>query len=330
MKVLITGVAGLLGSHFSRHLLDNGYMVIGVDNLFGGYEENIDKRIMWYNRNLDDYNNLQIIFEREKPDYVYHFAAYAAVGLSPFIRNFNYVNNILCSVNVVNCCIKFGVKKLIFSSSMDVYGDQVPPFTEVLTPQPMSPYGIAKYAVELDLKNANEQFGLNYTIIRPHNIIGIYQNIWDKYRNVIGIWIRKAINNEPLLIYGNGLHSRAFSDVKYYMKPFEQCMLNANTDKETINIGADKVYSLNDIASLVVKTAESFGIKAEVKHVESRHEVLHAFCNHDKAKKILSFKDETIAEIVIKDMFAWAMKQPNREVKIMKYEIDKGLYSFWK
>lgn len=329
-KVLITGVAGLLGSHFSRYLLNKGYKVIGVDNLFGGYKENIDGRVNFHQLDLIDYNALNILFENEKPDYVYHFAAYAAVGLSPFIRNFNYTNNILCSANVINCCIKYNVKKLIFSSSMDVYGEQTPPFTEDLVPQPMSPYGIAKYAVEMDLNNAYQQFGLNYTIIRPHNIIGIYQNIWDKYRNVIGIWIRRALNNEPLLIYGDGKHTRAFSDVNCYMKPFELCMLNSETNQQIINIGADHVYSLNEIADIVVNVSSEFDIKSNIKHVEPRHEVLHAFCDHTKAKNMLLFKDETDAKNIIRDMFIWAKEQPNREVKVMDYEIDKGMYSFWK
>ena len=330
MKVLITGVAGLLGSHFSRHLLDNGYEVIGIDNLFGGYVENIDPRVHFYQMDLFNDEDLNEIFAYERPDYVYHFAAYAAVGLSPFIRNFNYTNNIICSTNVINCCINFDVKKLVFASSMDVYGDQTPPFTEDLQPQPMSPYGIAKYTVEMDLKNAYNQFGLQYTIIRPHNIVGIYQNIWDKYRNVIGIWIRRAIAGEPLLIYGDGVHSRAFSDVKYYMQPFEQCMLEDKTNQQIINIGADKVYTLNDVANAIVNIAKSFNIEASIEYVEPRHEVLHAFCNHDKAKQLLNFKDETKLDRVIFEMFAWALKEPNREIKRMDYEITKNMYNFWK
>ena len=131
------------------------------------------------------------MFKTHKPDVVFHFAAYAAEGLSPFIRNFNYRNNLLCSANLINACITYDAK-IIFTSSMAVYGNQETPFTEDLRPKPIDPYGIAKYSVEQDLAVSAEQFGLRYSIIRPHNVIGIYQNIWDKYRNVIGIYSQSA------------------------------------------------------------------------------------------------------------------------------------------
>lgn len=331
-KVLITGVAGLLGSHFSRYLLDKGYEVIGVDNLSGGYKDFIDHRLTdrnsFYNIDLNNTEALDAMFRREKFEYVYHFAAYAAEGLSPFIRNFNYTNNLLCSVNIINNCVKYDIKKIIFTSSMAVYGHGIPPFKEDQVPTPADPYGIAKYSVEMDLKQANEQFGLDYTIVRPHNVIGIYQNIWDKYRNVIGIWIRNVLNNEPILIYGDGMQKRAFSDINSYMEPFEKLM--SQNHCETFNLGSDREYTLLETAQMVAKIAKEFGYNPEIKHVESRVEVKDAYCNHDKAKELLKFKDITNLEITLKEMFIWAKKQPLRTIKIMPYEIHKNIYSFWK
>lgn len=104
---------------------------------------------------------------------------------------------------------------------MAVYGDQEPPFNEEMRPSPIDPYGVAKYGVEVDLELARKQFGLRYNIIRPHNVLGKYQNIWDRYRNVIGIFIRKTLNGQPILVYGDGEQTRAFSDIKYYMEPFD-------------------------------------------------------------------------------------------------------------
>jgi UDP-glucose 4-epimerase len=248
-KVLITGAAGLLGSHFSTYLLDKGYEVMGIDNLSGGYVEFVDQRLIesqhFYNLDLLDTVSLEAIFKDNAPDYVYHFAAYAAEGLSPFIRNFNYTNNLICSINVINNCIKYDVKKIIFTSSMAVYGHGTPPFMESQAPKPADPYGIAKYTVELDLELAREQFGLQYNIIRPHNVIGTKQNIWDKYRNVIGIWIRESMMGNPIQIYGDGTQTRAFSDIQYCMEPFEKLMTLDNCD--TFNIGADKEYDLKTI-----------------------------------------------------------------------------------
>jgi|GEM_PF-31809 len=331
-KVLITGVAGLIGSHFAKYLLDHEYDVIGIDNLSGGYIEFVDKRLVkenkFYKIDLLDKEELEKIFKKHRPNYVYHFAAYAAEGLSPFIRNFNYTNNLLCSVNVINNCIDYDVKKIIFTSSMAVYGEGNPPFKEDQAPAPVDPYGIAKYAVEMDLKQAYDQFGLKYTIVRPHNVVGVNQNIWDKYRNVIGIWIRQTLKNEPIQIYGDGTQKRAFSDIKCYMEPFHKLM--EGFDGEIFNLGSDREYDLNTIAELLKKVGKDFGYNPTIKHIESRHEVKNAYCDHDKAKNDLNFKDHTNMEATIHEMFKWATKQPERAVKNMDYEIHKSMYSFWK
>ena len=331
-KVLITGVAGLLGSHFSKYLLDKGYAVIGVDNLSGGYLDYVDKRLIkgnkFYKIDLTDIKGLAKIFKEHKPDYVYHFAAYAAEGLSPFMRTFNYTNNLLSSVNVINNCINYNVKKIIFTSSMSVYGHGNPPFKESQQQKPIDPYGIAKYSVEQDLEQAYEQFGLKYSIVRPHNVIGIQQNIWDKYRNVIGIWIRRTLTNEPILIFGDGKQKRAFSDIKFYMVPFEKLMYDF--DGEIFNLGADKEYTLESVAHLVQKIGKEFKYDPVIKHVEGRLEVKYAYSDHTKAKKLLKFVDKTDLETTIREMFAWAKKQPVRKVHYKDYEVEKNIYSFWK
>jgi UDP-glucose 4-epimerase len=328
MKVLITGIAGLLGANFSRHLLSKGYKVVGIDDLSGGYHESVPAQSTFYNVDLTNAKNVDEIFKSEKPDYVFHLAAYAAEGLSPFIRNYNYTNNVLASANVINSCVNHDVKKIVFTSSMAVYGIGQPPFTEDQLPTPEDPYGIAKYAVELDLKLAHEMFGLRYSIVRPHNVIGIYQNIWDRYRNVIGIWIRKALNNEPLSIFGDGTQIRAFSDIKFYMDPFEKLMFEH--DGEIFNIGADKYYTINEAADAVVEVAKELNISATKVHLEKRNEVHTAYCDHSKAHNLLGFKDETDLKETVRTMFKWALGQPNRPMKNMEYEIEKNMYSFWK
>ena len=151
-KVLVIGVAGLIGSHMAEHLVKKGYDVYGIDNFSGGYIENVPSGVSFHQGDLGNKEWLADIFSKFKPDYVYHFAAYAAEGLSPFIRNFNYTNNLVSSANVINECIKNEVKKIIFTSSMAVYGEGKPPFKETDTPHPIDPYGISKYAVELDLE----------------------------------------------------------------------------------------------------------------------------------------------------------------------------------
>jgi len=335
--VIVTGCAGLLGAHFSRHLLNKGYRVIGIDDLSGGYSDYLPKgfeaeQFEFWPINLSDAwanKPLSHIFENNDIVACYHFAAYAAEGLSPFIRHFNYTNNVLASCNVINQCITHDVK-LIFTSSMAVYGDQPAPFVESMRPEPIDPYGVAKYTVEQDIKIAHQQHGLRYNIVRPHNVIGIYQNIWDKYRNVVGIFIRKAIDGEPLLVYGDGEQTRAFSDIKYYLDPFEKMMHNCSG--YTFNIGADKEYTLNELAEIVSAVAKENGYNATIEHVEGRHEVKHAYSDHTLAKdpRNLGFHDETDLRQTVDEMFKWALKEPKREQKVMPYEVTKGIYGYWK
>ncbi len=327
-KILITWVAWLIGANFSRYLLDKWYEVIGIDNFFWGYKDFVDPRVKLYEIDLVDSKKVEEVFKQEQIDYVYHFAAYAAEGLSPFIRNFNYTNNVLCSINIINNCINYNIKKLIFTSSMATYWFGKPPFTEDQLPTPIDPYGIAKFTVEQDIKQAHDQFWLKYTIVRPHNIIWIYQNIWDKYRNVIWIRIRQTIRWEKLSIFGDWTQKRAFSDIHYYMEIFYKLM--KEWDEEIFNIWADKEYRIIDVANMVKSIGESRWYKTEIIHYEARHEVKDAYSDHTKAKKILSFEDNTDIEKLITEMFDWALKQPDRETKMMDYEIEKNIYSYWK
>ena len=329
MKIFVTGCAGLLGANYTRHLLANGHHVVGIDDLSGGYKAFVAKgeNFEFKKFNLERRKKVVELFEEHKPDVLVHFAAYAAEGLSPFIRNYNYRNNLICSANLINECINHKTK-MIFTSSMAVYGGQQTPFTEDKQPQPIDPYGVAKYAVECDLKMAETQFGLRYNIVRPHNVLGKYQNIWDRYRNVIGIFIRKTLNGEPILVYGDGEQTRAFSDIQYYMEPFD--ILLTEHDGEIFNIGADKFFSLNQVAETVQAIGKKYGYEVPIEHGPPRHEVKHAYCDHTKAKNLLKFQDNTKLEELIEDVFVWAMKQPKRKVKDMEYEVTDGIYEYWR
>ena len=232
MNIVITGVAGLLGSRFADWIIENtSNSVIGIDNLSGGYIENVNPSAAFYKRDLvtDDISD---IFEKKQVDLVYHFAAYAAEGLSPFIRKYNYSNNLVATANVINSCINYRVKRLIFTSSMAVYGHGKPPFDEGDLLKPIDPYGIAKMACEKDIQVAGEQHGLDWSIIRPHNVYGIKQNIWDRYRNVLGIWMYQYLNGEPMTIFGNGEQTRAFTFIDDVLEPMWKVGIQDNCSKE--------------------------------------------------------------------------------------------------
>lgn len=330
-SILITGNAGLLGSCFADWIIKNHpeYEVVGIDNLFGGYVENINDDVIFYKRELSS-DSITDIFDKHNFEYVFHFAAYAAEGLSPFMRKFNYSNNVLSTVNIINECISHKVKRLVYTSSMSVYGwglEEGRIFDENDRPNPIDPYAISKYACEMDIQVAGEQHGLDWCIIRPHNVYGIKQNIWDKYRNVLGIWMYQILNNKPMTIYGDGKQTRAFS----YIDDCLQCFWNAavlqEASKEIINVGGEYGYSINEAADTIMKIT---GYN-DIIYLEPRHEVKYAVPNSEKSIRILGYEQTTTLEEGLKEMWEWAKTQPDRkQYKWENYEITKGLYSYWK
>lgn len=328
MKIVVTGVAGLIGSRFSSWVLDNipNAEIVGVDDLSGGYKENIDRRVSFHSIDCGSEKFSELI-ENEKPTYVYHFAAYAAEGLSPFIRKYNYTNNLLVTANVVNSCINAEVKRLVFTSSMAVYGDNLVPFDESLPRKPYDPYGVAKASCEQDIEIAGRQHGLDWCIIRPHNVYGRNQNIWDKYRNVLGVWMYKHLNGEPLSIYGNGEQTRAFSYIDDCLEPLWNAAILPEASKQIINLGGTKEYTINQAADILIEVMGG-GTK---QYLEQRHEVKHAWSTWQKSIDILKYDEKTSLTEGLSKMWEWAKTQPNRiQKKWDRYEISKGLYSYWK
>ena len=329
-KVLITGVAGLLGSRLASWIIENtDYEVIGIDDLSGGYTENIHNKVKFYKFNLSDLESLKGVFEKEKITIVYHFAAYAAEGLSPFIRKYNYDNNLITSTNLITCSIQYNVSRFVFASSMSVYGDKYkPPFSEDMKQAPIDPYAVAKYAVEMDLEIAFKQHGLNYTIVRPHNFYGINQNIWDKYRNVLGIWMYQLLNKQNPTIFGDGSQVRAFSYVDDSILPFWNASQKNSCIGEIINLGGIKEHTINDACNVLINVT---GQNLKPVHLEARHETKYAWSTWEKSVKLLDFKHQVDLEEGLSKMWEWAKKQPNRERFIWpKYELNKGIYDYWK
>ena len=330
MKIMITGVAGLLGSRLADWIIENtNHTIIGVDDLSGGYIENVNPKVKFYKFDLVDLGEVKSLFENEKPDVVYHFAAYAAEGLSPFIRRYNYENNLIVSTNLITNSIQYDVKRFIFASSMSVYGDKYePPFNEDLQQCPIDPYGIAKFAVEQDLKIAHEQHGLNYTIVRPHNFYGQNQNIWDKYRNVLGIWMYQILNDMKPTIFGDGEQVRAFSYVDDSLKPFWNASQNDDCIGEIINLGGIKEYTINEACNILLKVT---GTHLKSQYLEQRHEVKYAWSTWDKSVDMLGFEHKIDLEEGLTRMWEWANEQPKRKRFFWSnYELTKGIYGFWK
>jgi UDP-glucose 4-epimerase len=329
MKVLITGVAGLLGSRLADWIIENKpeVEVIGVDDLSGGCKENIHPNVHFWQMNLTEHP-IENIFESHKIDYVFHFAAYAAEGLSPFIRCYNYDNNLKATARIVNECIKNDVKRLVFTSTLAVYGYGYGGiFDETQVPNPIDPYGVAKYACEMDIQIAGEQHGLDWCIIRPHNVYGVKQNIWDKYRNVLGIWMYQHLNGEDMTIFGDGEQTRAFSFIDDSLEPLWNAAVRENASGEIINLGGIDEISIKDASEIV---REVIG-EGNIVHLEGRHEVKHSIPTYQKSIDILGFEHKTSMKEGLTEMWKWAKEQPIKERFVWpEYELDKGIYSYWK
>jgi len=335
-KVLITGVAGLLGSRLADWIIENrkGYKVVGIDDLSGGYADNVNPKVeFWHGNLVTDSNVVLRLFNTHKFDYVFHFAAYAAEGLSPFIRTFNYDNNLRATATIVNECIKQDVKRLVFTSTMAVYGHgEGGIFHEDMRRNPIDPYGIAKMACERDIEVANEQHGLDYCIIRPHNVYGAKQNIWDKYRNVLGIWMYYILNDQPITIFGDGSQRRAFSYIDDSLEPLWNAAVKKKASKQIINLGGTKDYSINDCAIILKDVVqEDTGKRPQTVLLEKRHEVHTAVPTWQKSIDILGFEHKTSLKDGLAKMWEWAKQQPMRDRFVWpEYELEKGIYSFWK
>ncbi len=280
---LVTGAAGFIGQHVCRELLDKGHKVVALDDLSGGFEENVPPGAHFVRGSINDVALVNKLFQEHRFDYVFHLAAYAAEGLSHFIKTFNYTNNLLGSVNLINASVNAGtVKCFVFTSSIAVYGRNQLPMTEDAVPQPEDPYGIAKYAVELDLKEAHEMFGLNYVIFRPHNVYGEGQNIGDPYRNVIGIFMNLILQSKPMTLFGDGSQTRAFSYISDVAPIIADSIHRHGALNQVFNVGADTPYSVLELANTV---AEAMEVKPDLKFLPARNEVVHAYSAHEKVKK---------------------------------------------
>jgi UDP-glucose 4-epimerase len=300
---LVTGGAGFLGAHVTKYLLQTSNQIIVLDDLSGGFKENIPSGVIFIEGSINDHKLLEELFNEYKIEFVYHLAAYAAEGLSHFIKRFNYTNNLIGSVNLINEAIKHKVKCFVFTSSIAVYGALEPPMREDMRPEPEDPYGIAKLAVELELEVSRKMFDLNYVIFRPHNVYGEFQNLGDRYRNVVGIFMNLLMQNKPLTVFGDGSQTRAFTYAGDIAPIIANCVHDERCFGHVYNLGADEYYSVATLAREVMKAMR---IEAELRKLDQRNEVHHAHADHSKIKAIFGEYSKTSLTDGLRLMAQWA------------------------
>jgi UDP-glucose 4-epimerase len=304
------------------------HQVVVVDDLSGGSLENVPKNVTFVEGSITDEKLIKALFAQHRFDYVYHLAAYAAEGLSHFIKKFNYENNLIGSVNLINASVNHGVKCFVFTSSIAVYGKNQLPMTEELVPMPEDSYGIAKLAVEQELRVSQDIFGLNHVIFRPHNVYGERQNIGDRYRNVVGIFMNQLMQGQSMTIFGDGEQTRAFTYIQDVAPVIAQAPFNPRALNQVFNVGADTPYTVNELAK---KVAQAMGMSAPVKYLPERREVKHAFSSHKRLQEAFGYAAKFSLETGLHRMAHWAHSVGAKRSKLFEnVEIMKNMPQSWR
>jgi UDP-glucose 4-epimerase len=324
---LVTGGAGFMGSHVADHLIKMGHNVVVLDDLSGGFRENLSRDCNFVEASILDHGLIDHLFEQHHFDYVYHLAAYAAEGLSHFIKRFNYNNNLIGSVNLINAAVNHNVKCFVFTSSIAVYGAGQSPMSEGMMPVPEDSYGISKLAVEQELRVSHEMFGLDYIVFRPHNVYGERQNIGDRYRNVVGIFMNQLLRDEPMTVFGDGTQQRAFTHINDVAPIIATSVDFPAARNELFNIGADVPYTVNELAEVV---SHAMGKSCNINYLDARNEVKIAFSDHSKAERIFGSSKKMALSDGVGAMAEWVRKHGARESSIFEgIEVARKLPASW-
>ena len=305
-KVVITGVAGFLGSHLADKYLDAGWEVVGIDNLIGGDYENIPLGITFYELDLNERSIIDEDFW-EGTDLVIHAACLPHEGLSVFSPALVVQSVIQASVNVASASAKYGVKRFVFLSSMARYGDLGLPFTEGMICKPQDPYGIAKLSAENLIRNICETHGVEWTIIVPHNIIGSRQKYDDPFRNVASIFANRMLQGKQPIIYGDGKQKRSFSFIADVVEPLYLASTSVRGVGQIFNVGPDsESMTILELAQMVAKRLR---FDLEPIYMPDRpKEVKIALPSSNRAKSLLGYEAKTSQAEGIDELVSWVEK----------------------
>ncbi len=327
MRILVTGAAGFMGSHLVDALVQAGHEVYGVDDLSGGYARNVNPKSKFTKLDLRERDAVAKYVASVKPELLFHLAADATEGRSQFTPVQCTERNYLAYLYTLVPAVRAGLKKVVLTSSMSVYGSQTPPFSEDMARKPDDVYGVGKASMERATEILSEVHGFDHVIIRPHNVYGPRQNLADPYRNVIGIFINCLMRDKHFFIYGDGEQTRAFSYIDDFTPYIVKAGFDDSVNGEIFNIGPVEETSINRLGEIVLEKYFAGKPVPELfkpKHLPSRpKEVKEAYCTVDKARQKLGYKTTVPLEQGIEKMIAWAHEMgPQEPIYLEDFELE--------
>ena len=290
---LVTGGAGFIGSNLSRFLANYGANVTVLDNFSTGRRENTsdfeDLGIKLIEADISEQDKTAVYFSGI--DYVFHQAAVPSVPRSiaePLLTNNSNINGTL---SVLENCRLNNVKKVVYAASSSAYGDtEVLPKDVSMKPSPLSPYAVQKLTGEMYCKTYFDNFGLRTTALRYFNVYGPYQDPNSEYSAVIPIFIRQALANESITIFGDGTTSRDFTYIEDVIQANLRAALSNTSDGHIVNVAYGERFTLTELANTIIENISS---NSMVKYSEFRKgDVLHSLADLSTTKELTGYEPQ--------------------------------------
>jgi UDP-glucose 4-epimerase len=290
-RVLVTGGAGFIGSHLVDRLVDEGYDVRVIDNLYSGKLENIEHHIKsgkvdFVKGDIRDASLVKISLAGVEA--VFHLAAIISVPFSVSNPQLTLDVNLAGTTNLLNACSKKNIDKFVFVSSCAVFGDtKILPVNENASTNPISPYAESKLLAERDCLNFQQKGLLQSVVLRFFNVYGPRQGM-NEYSGVITRFINRAKQKQPLTIYGDGSQTRDFVNVKDIVQALYACMKSKSANGEVFNIGSGNPTSITELAKTVLEiTGQNLKIRYELARAG---DIKDSYADISKAKRFLSYE----------------------------------------
>lgn len=318
MKILVTGGAGYIGSHFVKHIVLNGINVEVLDNLSRGHENAVPKQVKLYKVDLLDYDKLSAAIKESNADAVVHFAAFAYVGESVENPGLYYQNNVIGSINLIKAVNEAGIKKFVFSSTCSLYGNPIKvPISEEESVKPINPYANTKYVIEMVLRDFDFAYGLKSVCLRYFNAAGcdfdgMIGESHEPEPHLIPIVLDAALGKrKSVKVFGDDYNTPDGTCIRDYIhvNDLADAHLKAleylfNSGGSTvINLGTGSGYSVKEIIDSAKKVT---GLDIPYEIAERRAgdpDVLVA--DNKKAKNILGWEPKISLDEVLSSAFNW-------------------------